>query len=103
MKWLIALLLGVFTAVGRRGCRSTLRRRKPHAGLLVELVELAEPALAGLSRTTAVPPGVVTIDRAGYDPVETSPLIAELAAELLGRVLSPPSEAQLAEWLGSLP
>lgn len=90
-------------AVGRRSCRSKLRRPKLQAGLPTELVE---PALAGLSRTASLPPGVVIVDRAGYDPVETSPLITELAAELLGRALSMgalPSETQVVEWLGGLP
>jgi len=88
---------------GRRTCRSELQRRKLLPGLLPELVE---SALAGLSRSVSLPPGVVTVDRAGYDPVETSPLIAELAAELLGRVLSlgeSPSERQVAEWLNAFP
>lgn len=67
--------------------------------------ELAEPALVGLSRTAILPAGAVTVDRGAYDPVESSPLIIELAAELLGRVLSlgvTPSEAHVTEWLDAL-
>lgn len=87
----------------RRTCRSQLGRQKLYPGLPEELVE---PILSGFSRFATLPPGVLTVDRGGWHPVESSPLIAELAAGLLGRVLStsePLSNAHVSEWLSALP
>ena len=88
----------------RRTCCVQLSGRKLCPGVPSELVE---PALSGLARTLDVGPGRVTVDRAAFDPVETSPLSVELTAELLGRVLSleceAPTEAQLRGWLEALP
>lgn len=67
---------------------------------------MVEPVIAGLTRTLSLGPGVVTVDRFGHDPVETSTGITELAAEILGRVLtigSLPTEAQAIQWLEGLP
>jgi hypothetical protein len=87
----------------RRTCKSRLRLRKLVPGLPSEL---AESALAGLKRTATLPPGVITVDRAGFDPVETSPMVVELVAELLGWTLSldsaMPTEEQLRAWLNAL-
>jgi hypothetical protein len=87
----------------RRTCRAALGRKRLFPGLPHELIE---PALGGLSRTLDLGPGVVVLDRFGFDPVETSPLVTELAAELLGRVLSlgvQPSQGQVVRWLEALP
>jgi hypothetical protein len=95
--------LGVMAKPGRRRtCGSALGRR-----LIPGLTEdFVESVLGGISRTLDVGPGVLLIDRFGFDPVETSFLATELAAEILGRVLSeeePPSESQAATWLEALP
>lgn len=89
----------------KRSCKVQLGGRKLVPGLPSELVE---PAISGLARTLDIAPGVVTLDRAGFDPVETSPIIVELAAEILGRLLSLPmgqqlTDVQLREWLLVLP
>ena len=88
---------------GRRTCRVKLGGRKMIPGLPSDLME---SALGGLARTLELAAGVVSIDRAAFDPVDTSPLAVELTAELLGRALSlgaAPSEAQLRSWLDALP
>lgn len=89
----------------KRSCKVQLGGRKLVSGLPSDLVE---PAISGLARTLDIAPGVVTLDRAGFDPVETSPIIVELAAEILGRLLSLPmgqqlTDVQLREWLLVLP
>ena len=93
------------SATHRRTCRSQLRRRRLIPGLPPEF---GAAAADGLLRTIELGPGVLTVDRAGYDPVETSQAIVELAAEILGRVLSLPgkpipTDEQLRAWLEALP
>jgi hypothetical protein len=102
------LIANVATGVvdgARRTCRSRLGRRKLIPGLPAEL---AESVVGGLVRSVDLGAGVITVDRAAFDPVETSPLIVELAAEILGKVLSSAvsadlSESQVRRWLESLP
>lgn len=87
----------------RRSCRSMLGARRLFPGLTDEFVE---PIIGGLCRHAGTGPGLITIDRFGFDPVETSPLAAELAAELLARVLSlgrQPAPGQVTRWLQALP
>lgn len=55
--------------------------------------EFALPSVNGLLRI-ALPPGRVVLDRAAFDPVESSPLAFELAAELLALVLGAMSTGQ---------
>jgi len=57
----------------RRTCRSQLGRR-----LVPGLPsEFAWPVFDGLRRAAKLPAGQLTVDRAGYDPVESSPLMFE--------------------------
>ena len=88
----------------KRSCSVRLGGRKLIAGLPHEFVE---PVVSGLTRTLELGAGVITLDRAGVDPVETSPIIVELAAELLGRVMLAPVDqlvdGQLRGWLEALP
>ena len=49
--------------------------------------EFANAVVDGLRRRP-IPRGLLRIDRAGYDPVESSPLAFELAAELLATVIA---------------
>jgi len=88
-----------------RPCRSQLAQRRLKVGLPDEY---AESVVGGLARTLHLPSGLVRVDRAGYDPVESSLLAFELAAELLGRSLSSsmaawPDPAVLRAWLEALP
>lgn len=55
--------------------------------------EFALPSVDGLLRS-ALPPGLVVLDRAAFDPVESSPLAFELVAELLAIVLGAMSTGQ---------
>jgi hypothetical protein len=70
-------------------CKSQLWRQPFVAGLPEEF---AGPVMTGIVRRPRLPSGDLSIDRAGYDPVESSPFAFELAAELLCVVLA----AQLA-------
>lgn len=86
----------------RRTCAARFGRRLI-PGLLEEY---GESVLGGLARTLQLGPGVVTIDRFGFDPVETSELATELASEILGRVLNvagEPSDSDVRAWLEALP
>ena len=102
----LVLRVGEGTAeTTRRTCRVQLGRRKLFPGLPPDL---AESVFAGLSRTAALGPGEIFVDRGGYDPVETSPLIVEVASELLGRILSrdPGDDSireELQSWIEALP
>jgi hypothetical protein len=49
--------------------------------------EFADSVMDGLIRRAKFPAGLLLVDRAGFDPVESSPLAFELAAELLSAVL----------------
>lgn len=49
--------------------------------------EFANSVMDGLLRRSSLPGGKLTVDRGGFDPVESSPLAFELAAELLAVVL----------------
>lgn len=72
---------GVSTS-GNPSCRSQLSR-----ALVPGLPdEFARSVVDGLVRR-ALPGGRITVDRAAFDPVESSPLAFELAAELLATVL----------------
>lgn len=101
----VAVRVGEGVSTGSRSCRVQLGGRKLVPGLPSDLVE---SALAGLARTLDLGAGIVSIDRAAFDPVETSPLAVELTAEVLGRVLSLPGEPaptyeRLRAWLEALP
>lgn len=50
--------------------------------------EFADPSLAGMLRTTVLPPGDLHIDRAGYDEVDSSAHIFELTAQALTVVIA---------------
>jgi hypothetical protein len=83
----------------RRSCRSLLSGRRLFAGLSDEYVE---PVIEGLQGALATGDGIVTIDRFGFDPVDTSAYVGELTASILGRALSlgrVPEEDQAAAWL----
>lgn len=69
-------------AQGSRTCTSQLS--KPLIPGLPD--EFAKTAMDGLVRR-ARPSGRIVVDRAAFDPVESSPLAFELAAELLSIVL----------------
>ena len=79
-------------AAGTPTCASALARPLV-PGLPIEFARSVE---AGLLRS-ALPPGIVVVDRAAFDPVESSPLAFELAAELLAVALGAMSAGRVVE------
>jgi len=87
----------------RRSCKSTLGGRSLVPGVTDEFVD---PILGGLRRGLAREYGTITVDRFGWDPVETSPAITELAAQILAMALTlghAPDAAEVTTWIESLP
>ncbi|MBD8060142.1 hypothetical protein IC607_14320 [Cellulomonas sp. JH27-2] len=79
---LIEVGASVSTAAEIPTCASALGRPLV-PGLPIEFARSVE---TGLLRS-ALPPGIVVVDRGAFDPVESSPLAFELAAELLAVTL----------------
>jgi hypothetical protein len=66
-------------------CKSQLSRQPLVRGLPEEF---ARPVMTGITRRLRLPSGVLSVDRGGYDPVESSPNAFELAADLFCVVLA---------------
>lgn len=61
--------------------------------------EFAHSVMGGIVRRARLPVGNLVVDRAGFDPVESSPLAFELAAELLCDVLAAELSGQDVEYV----
>ncbi|MFJ2707812.1 hypothetical protein ACIO3R_32125 [Streptomyces sp. NPDC087428] len=74
-------------SLGRQAvCRSTLGRPIV-AGLPEEFAIAAADSLGAAATSLSLPPGILTVDRAGYDEVESSEHIFAAAAQLLCHVI----------------